>query len=156
MKKKFLTFVCVLFIGCFYSYSLESYLGLGAGVSFEGECDSIFLEFTFRDLYSFPITGRVDLLFEEESVAGFGVGFEGGISINFLDVFAGLEEAVIWNREYSEIEFVLKINAATQVYINELFYIKPNVMYVIKVNHNEFTISDKNKVLLVLSAGIRI
>lgn len=156
MKKKFLTCVCVLFIICFYSYSLESYLGLGAGISFEGECDSIFIEDTCRDIYSFPITFRFDLLFEDESVAGVGIGVEGGINLDFLDIFAGIEEAIIWNREYSEIEPIFKPNVAIQVYINEFFYIKPNVMYVVRFNHDEFSLSDKSKILLVLSAGMRI
>ncbi len=156
MKKKFLAFVCVLFIGCFYSYSLESYLGLGAGVSFEGECDSIFLEITGRATYSFQISFRFDLLFEDESVAGVGIGVEGGINLDFLDIFAGIEEAIVWNREYSEIELIFKPNLAVQVYINEFFYVKPNVMYVVRFNHDEFTLSDKSKILLVLSAGIRI
>ena len=156
MKKKFFTCVCVLFIGCLYSYSLESYLGLGAGISLDGKCDSITLDVTFRDFYDIPLTYRLDMLFENENIVGFGAGAEIGIKMYFLDVLAGIEEAIIWNREYSDIESVFKINAAVQFYINELVYIKPNLIYIIRFDHDEFTMSEKNKFLLGLGAGIRI
>lgn len=156
MKKKLLIFFSILFLTSVSSYSFESYLGIGAGVSFDGDCDSLFLDITCRDFYIIPYNIRFDLLFEDENFIGLGLGLEGGIGIDSIDVFAGIEDAIIWDREYSEIVHVLKINAAVQFYINKLVCIRPNVMYVFRFNHDEMVLSDKSKILLALSAGIRI